>query len=319
MDLDLTQWTRRSIARAGCDHEGVALSPDKRHLAVHTPCPGDNGITVFDSVSGEVERVLTVGYEPVFVFVSDTVLATYGNRGKTTVGLWDVTSGTMIRELPVTSAVQGFGQDMVVSADGRLLGLARFGVRPSPSGAEVWELETGTRHDMTTLGREDPHPWQLDFSPDGSTIQTLGGWAGRNLATWDTATGQRGPTLNLPGWGRALSWRPDGTELALAWHDMGRDGVHVFDGLGGNELRSRILDGEVVGGGIRFHPGAPDNLLLATNARSLELLTVAVRGGPELRLVWSDDVVTFGRSAVIADDGSMIVVTTVADVQIWEN
>lgn len=318
--LDLTQWTRRTIDRAGWTHVRVALSPGQSYIAAHA-IDGSrtrSQLVVVDARTGEERLAVTTG-EPALVFVSDTEVAVYRERARSSVEIFDVTTGMVSRELPVNPGVQGFGMDMAITADGRQLALSRFGVRPSPSAVDVWDLETGARRDLTPLGREDPHPWQVDFSPDGTTVQTLGGWAGRNLASWATTTGQRGPTLALPGWGRALVWSADGAQLALGWHDMGRDGVLVVDGLGGNELRSRVLDGEVVGGGLRFHPAAPEHLILVTLDFDTDVTTAQVRSGDQLRLTWSDEFAGRGGGADVSRDGSTIVVGTVGAIHIWEN
>ncbi len=320
--LDLTRWSRRTIDRVVCDRgRGRAtISPDRRLIAFlgtnAQSIPDD--VVVIDAQTGE-ERLVVDASEPVFTFVSNTVVAVYRDRSRTSVELWDVATGAMSRELPVNPAVQGFGRDMVLSADGRLLGLSRFGLRPSPSAAEVWDLETGARRDMMPLADGDPHPWELDISPDGSTVQSLGGWVGK-LASWDLATGQRGPTLDLPGFGRGLAWRPDGAELALAWHDdMQRDGVRVFDGLDGNELRSRPLNGEVLSGGLRFHPDAPDQLIIVTRDFQAAVTTAQVRSGDQLLLTWSEDVSGHGTGTDISVDGSMITTCIDGVIHIWEN
>jgi WD40 repeat protein len=114
------------------------------------------------------------------------------------VAVWDLESGTPIREL---GRYQIRVTSVAVSPDGRCVIAGSL-----PDTITVWDLESGTHVHALSGHREAV--WSVAVSPDGRRI--VSGSEGGTVAVWDPKSGQRLASLTL-----------DGRVLSIAWHQNG--------------------------------------------------------------------------------------------------
>lgn len=140
----------------------VAFSPDGKQLAAGTPQLGR--VTLWDVESGQITGALEVGdksdmhdieYSP------DGKLMVGGGTGYS-VGVWEVTSGKLVDQLPLNNGIYG----LTFSPDGKILALASCN-----RVAQLWDVATGRA--LRNLRHAD-ELMSVAFSPDGSMLATGG-------------------------------------------------------------------------------------------------------------------------------------------------
>lgn len=207
--------------------EAFRFSPDGRRLAllvgnrIETRNPenvadaSQCGVCVLDAQDGRQLAVMTlpVGVDGVigtlFDFSPDSTLLATSSREKH-VTLWNVDDGTVATRLAVTNGVVtaiGF------SSDGGMIAV----------GTESGEIIVGNPHTGICTGKRLGHEvavTSLAFHPDGSRIAS--GSRDGMIRIWDAADGA--PRSECAGVSelRAVCFRPDGGQIALAQHGAGR-------------------------------------------------------------------------------------------------
>jgi WD40 repeat protein/tRNA A-37 threonylcarbamoyl transferase component Bud32 len=179
-------------------------------------------------------------------FSPDASALALGGPGGT--HLWDVASAKVLRSLPekTTAACLQF------SADGKRLAVGyRGGWAGVGAGFRLWDPHTGEpAGDFIPTGE---HVFHLRFADGGRSVFALA--LGRQLWSFDTATGQpRGDPLNLVG-GAAAAFTPDGSRVATA--DYGGT-VRQWDTRSGAQV-----------GGAMAHPTRVASLHYAPGGRLL--------------------------------------------------
>jgi WD40 repeat protein len=145
-------------------------------------------------------------------FSSDSrLLATCDQYGW--VRMWDPATGQPVGE-PLTSRTHRY---VAFSPHGRLLAAGEEDGR-----VRLWDPATGQ-----PVGDpfSDPHglDWPMVFSADGQLLAAGAGY--RRVRLWDPATGNPvGEPLSLPGYTRALAFRPDGHLLAAGGRQVSSSG-----------------------------------------------------------------------------------------------
>ncbi len=129
------------------------------------------------------------------------------------------------------------GQGVVWSRDGRILAMTYWS--PEPSGISLRNAETG--EELRRIG-DERNLNHLTFSHDGRHLAAVGRdnavTGSYRIFVWDTQTGERIHTIDLPGRGGAsLAWSPDDrrlvsatTEGVIVWApEIGQDLFKVDD------------------------------------------------------------------------------------------
>jgi WD40 repeat protein len=121
------------------------------------------------------------------------------------VGIWDVSSGRLLHELPMQDS--GLVPSLAFSPDGTLLATAEYS-----NEARLWDIPSGKLR--ATLKGHIQAVMGVTFSPDGRTLAT-GGDDGK-VKLWNIATQQEMVSLKIPHGGcRSIKFSPDGCVLAV--------------------------------------------------------------------------------------------------------
>jgi WD40 repeat protein len=163
------------------------------------------------------------------------------------VRIWNATTGAEVQSLRHGRRAR----QAVFSPDGRKL--ASAGQAAGRHEVAVWDLATGAK--SLVLPHGNSYLTQIEFSPDGTRLLTIGSEGAR---MWDVGKGHEIPGLQVPDVDRA-TFDPSGTRLAMVQQ---RTNVLVFDATG------RRL----------FPPLRPDNfrvtgLSFASGGRALVIAT----------------------------------------------
>jgi WD40 repeat protein len=265
----------------------IALSPDGTRVAV---ADEDARVHIWTIATGEEATFQVTGTSPdLVVFSPDGRLLatkTFDETGSAFVGVWDVESGTRLREWKFS-----FMFSLVFHPDGdRLLGTAC--PCAGDSAVILLDIASGRRTIPVddVAGITASSPTSAFFNPDASLLATAGQDGKFNL--WDAATGDHvrefvghtDPVFHIafaPTGDRAATTSVDGT-------------TRVWDVDSGNELF--VLAGQ---GGIPGHAAfSADGLMLATGSSNMTARIWDV-GAPTFA-----DVVSHDLSAVLATDDS---------------
>jgi WD40 repeat protein len=231
----------------------VAYTPDGSRVVISHFGPG---IRVWDTVTGQLVHYLTredsegLGVVALVVSPDGTLLAANSSvsleQGR--VSLWELTSGTFIRDLPTET---GNVLTVAFSPDGRLI--AAGGITGV---VHLWEAATGREIAVWEVSSFDPETGRaylgeglitnLAFSPDGALLAIAVKYLARDdrpqhdlhdIRVWDVTNGEElakltGHTDEI----RGLDFSPDGTRLASASLDgtVRLWGIAPFEDSAGN-------------------------------------------------------------------------------------
>jgi WD40 repeat protein/serine/threonine protein kinase len=181
----------------------AAFSPDGQYIATS----GTNGqIILWETATHrEVRRFEAWGPDGMWCvrFSPDGRLLAGSQDAR--VGLWDVNTGALLRELPLASSQV---LSLAFSPDGRLLATAEV-YRTS----RLWDIPSASLR--ATLTGHVQGVGSVAFSPDGKTLATSSDDC--TVKLWNLATEQEMATLQLPGGCRSVRFSPDGRTLAVGY------------------------------------------------------------------------------------------------------
>jgi WD40 repeat protein/tRNA A-37 threonylcarbamoyl transferase component Bud32 len=196
-------------------NQGVALSPDGRHLAAASGPMNEPGVvSVWNVDQGDVALILKghKDYVNRVVFRGDGLQIASVSLDRT-VRLWDATSGRETRTLtepnPADPLPWELANCLTFSPDGKLLAVA-FGKTIA-----VWDLSTGQiaqrlEHKDSVRG--------VQFSPDNLVLASAS--ADKTVQVWNVATGKQWvPLKGHAGAVNAVAFSPDGRRFASASFD----------------------------------------------------------------------------------------------------
>ena len=185
---------------------GMSLSPDGSKVAVARQ---DGVARIVDITSGETRSELAgegPGLTAIDYHPQGTVVA-FGDADGTVI-LWDTTTGARLHTL---SPRPGFGVfALTFSPDGSKVAAATEGI------VSVLDVATGDLEAI--LQGHSGAVWDVEFSPDGTTIASAG--SDGMIKLWDPATGTE--LLALAGHSgvvTGLAFSPDGTRLVTSSAD----------------------------------------------------------------------------------------------------
>lgn len=188
----------------------LALSPDGKQLAVSR----HDRVQLLDAASLQPQRELAGHPGPVNAihYAKDgtrllTASGVPGIRGSA--HLWDLTTGTLIREFGEGS--RDIFYDAEFSPDETLVATAGY-----DRAVTLWDASTGQRRHHIEV--HNGAVFDLAFSPDGKVLASAS--ADQTLKLWNTATGERLDTLNQPEGGQhSVLFTPDGKFILAAGAD----------------------------------------------------------------------------------------------------
>jgi len=218
------------------------FSPDGKRLATDL-----NGITLWDSVSGQALVTLPIHQDP---FIANAAYSPDGTRLATaswdgTAKVWDTSSG---QELFTLTGHTNRVWEVNFSPDGTRL------VTASEDGtAKVWDAASG--RELFTLSGHTEMLQGIAYSPDGKLIATAS-WDD-TAKVWDATTGRELFTLDAGADLTDIAFSPDGTRVAASgnnatatvWAISTGKGQKLFTLIGHTALIPRIAfspDGKYV-------------------------------------------------------------------------
>jgi eukaryotic-like serine/threonine-protein kinase len=161
---------------------GVAFHPDGKTLA---SANGNSTVYLWDSATGKPLHILRgheSGVNSVQFSPDGTQLASAAYDQ--TVRLWDSTTGAPLP--PLRGHTNRRVSSVAFAPDGQRL--ASVG---GDRTVRIWDIRTG--QEAFTIGSE--RHYQVDWSPDGRLIATIGSYGDRAVVLWDAATGK--PLMRL--------------------------------------------------------------------------------------------------------------------------
>jgi WD40 repeat protein len=208
-------------ADRGC----LAVSPDGRVLAVCEP----KAIALYDAASWAELRRLPGPFPngtPMRFSGDGRCLLTTGSPGFL---LWDVATGKVVHTLSYPYWITSVD----LSPDGKLVALA------VQSAVRLYDVATGQQlHRRDAPEGEIPF---LAFTPDGSTIATIGRMAEGNFGLWDPATGRRLQVWKPASPGVPFRFAPGGTAVFVPEY---ANVIRLRGLCAGAELRRFVLAGQ---------------------------------------------------------------------------
>jgi WD40 repeat protein len=290
----------------------VAFSGDGKWLAASA----GSSVNIWDLSAGRELQTLAgqLGAQDL-AFSPDGKLLVSGD---TALGLWDVTSGKLIRTIPSAT------QSLAYSPDGRWLAT-------NPKGSlQVWDTRTWTPANLSPatgehiwwmgFGAAEPPPanlavsgikwWQVGvgpetrsfwgatyataLSPDGKFLAT-GAIQGGNVSVWETSTGQLLRTFAAHDVGVSfVAFSPDGRWLLTAGQDSRIDPANLGASMANLKHSIKLRETDTwqprlslpfIGMTGGFRGFSPDGRMLAVGLRNLITLYTVPDGHPIKTLI----------------------------------
>jgi WD40 repeat protein len=159
--------------------------------------------------------------------------AIYANPGSF-VQLWDLDSGSPLRQIAPATGNADPAKSVVFSEDGQSLFIAG----PADD-MSTWDAETGTE-----IGHYRGHSgdvWDVAVSPDGLTAATTC-WEDGTLRVWNLASSAQQWTVTTPGGGGlSVALSPDGKQAAFSGYD---GSVWLLEAATGRAIRRLAYHGD---------------------------------------------------------------------------
>ena len=228
----------------------VAFSADGQVLV--SAAFNEEGVYVWDAVTGKHEATLDVGKISIFIFSPEGKTLAIGERSA--LNLWDVASREHKTALTKhTSSVNS----LAFSPDGKTL------VSGGGSQLLLWDAETGAQ--KAEIDGYQSNGWRIAFSPDGSTLASTGGYGIVHL--WDINNKPYKAALmaeRIDDWISSIAFSPDGKTL------VGGNGWRIyFWDTESTHLKTTMkgfTGSSVSGGGIQSLAFSPDGRFLASGS-----------------------------------------------------
>ncbi|MBD2464133.1 TIR domain-containing protein [Oscillatoria sp. FACHB-1407] len=212
---------------------GINLSPDSKTIALHI----EDTIQLKDVATGDVLHTFkghSYGISGTNFSPDGRTIASVG-IGDGTIKLWDVATGQQLRTFESN-------QNVVISVnfspDGRVI------TCNNDTTIEMWEVATG----KPLPALKGNQSQVVSFSPDGSTIASLGN--DNTIKVWDVMTGEPLRTLEgIQDTLNSISFSPNGRTIAA---DGGDNTIKVWEAATGKLLGTLIQQSSV--NSIHFSP-----------------------------------------------------------------
>lgn len=173
--------------------------------------------------------------------------------------------------------------------------------------AVVWDLADGAA--SRSLGAEENPAWEIEVSPDGDLVATIGMDEPPRVHVWDRRSGDLAFTVEDDGfYFERLAWRPDGEVFAVAgFHDGEGPGKTMIVNRTGQPVTELVEDVDHAPREVVF---SPDGDQLITQRRTLQ------RDDPEIDGVrvwdWAEgevvtDIGVFAEVVAVNPTGTKIV------------
>ncbi|MEL6470130.1 MAG: caspase family protein [Cyanobacteria bacterium J06623_4] len=209
-------------------------------------------LAIADTASDTASDVLTLNHEQP---VTAIAFSPSGDRVATaskdkTAQIWDANTGESVLTLPHPRPVQ-----LVRFSPSDDSGEAQWLATASGNQARIWSAKTGKPKLTLTLASTEANT--IRFSPDGTQIATVraDGKLGGKVSVWAIATGQKILSIKYGTRVRAVTFSPDGGQLAIAVGDAAK----IFDIATGETVAALPHDARVAD--VSF---SPDGKQLAT-------------------------------------------------------
>jgi hypothetical protein len=230
---------------------------------------GDNTVANWDVQSGQEDPKLVLKHPDE---VLDLALLANG-RAVTTckdhhVRVWDLSTAQVVGEL-------GDGKEAAHSIAASLDGQRVLTVVPEARTIRIWDAETlremllssGTKQSPSSFFAPDRKlglVWSATFSPDGSTVATVGG---REARLWDARSGRDLMSFTPHGTVASANFSPDGKRLVTGFWDNSARVWDLDSRLPGLKLRGKanmLQEGDGHGGFVNMASFSPDGKSILT-------------------------------------------------------
>jgi WD40 repeat protein len=243
-------------------HQGwvyrVAFDPAAGSTARLVTASADAKIRVWSGSSADPDVPLSDGtaeLNDVSLSPNGALVAAASRDGRALI--WDLSSASLLHQLPVTGGSGEVVYAVAFSPDGKLLATGS-----SDGFTKLWNVATETL--LTPLGSAGHAIWRMAFSPNGQLLATAN-YKG-TLSVWDVRSTSLVQALDAhAGRATAVAFSPDGRRIATAGEDHT---AKVWTNASGVLQQEFTL---VQGGAIRSVAFSPDGKWLATGGDDHEI------------------------------------------------